>query len=300
MSYHEPVLFRESINGLNIDPSGIYIDATFGGGGHSLGILEKLRDGKLIAFDQDEDAKQNIPGDNRFLFIQGNFRFLTNYLRYYGFRHVDGILADLGVSSYHLDQPRRGFSYRFDSALDMRMNPGALLDADKIINEYTQKNLSRVFREYGELNNANRLAETIVALRTGRKIHNTNQLVDVLSPCIPRSRENQYLSKVFQALRIEVNHEIKNLKELLMQSTPLLNANGRLVIISYHSLEDRLVKNFMRSGNFTGELVKDIYGNITAPLTPVNRRPIIPGENEIRVNNRARSAKLRIAEKTRS
>jgi 16S rRNA (cytosine1402-N4)-methyltransferase len=298
MEYHQPVLLQESIDGLCIKPNGIYVDATFGGGGHSMEILRRLKNGRLIGFDQDEDALANIPDDKRFVFVQHNFRFLKNFLRYHGFNSMDGLIADLGVSSHHFDSPHRGFSFRFDSTLDMRMNTKSDFSARELINTYPAEELARVFYEYGELRNARQLAGSIVEYRKKNNITAIRDLLDSIAGCLPRHSENQYLAKVFQSLRIEVNREIDYLRQLLLQATDLLASGGRMVIISYHSLEDRLVKNYFRSGNFEGIQEKDLYGNIKRQLIPVNSRVITPGEDEIRMNSRARSARMRIAEKT--
>ncbi len=297
MDYHKPVLLSETINGLNINPSGTYVDATFGGGGHSREILARLTNGRLVGMDQDLSASVNIPEDKKFLFIHGNFRFIRNYLRYHGIPKVDGILADLGISSHHIDSADRGFSFRYDGPLDMRMNSGALLTAEKIINDYSLNDLLKIFRSYGELANSHKLAKAIAAYRIGCRITRISQLLDAISSCIPPKGRNKYLAKVFQSLRIEVNKEIVNLKELLVHSVKVLKPGGRLVIISYHSLEDRMVKNFIRCGNLEGKLQKDIYGNCQLLFKSINRKPIVPSEAEVRINNRARSARLRIAEK---
>lgn len=297
MDYHEPVLLEETIAGLNINPSGTYVDATFGGGGHSRAILKKLKKGRLIAFDQDEEAIKNVPDDKRILFVHGNFRFVKNYLNYHGIEKVDGILADLGVSSHHLNEAKRGFSFRFESDLDMRMNLKADLNASKLVNNYPPERLLRIFREYGEVENYSKLVAAIVSSREKEKIEKIGQFVEAISFCIPRRNENQYLAKVFQALRIEVNKEITNLKELLIQSIKLMKTDGRVAIISYHSLEDRIVKNFFRWGNFDEAAQKDIYGNFESPFKQITRKHIQPTEEEIRKNNRARSAKLRIGER---
>lgn len=297
MKYHQPVLLEESIEGLNIKPDGVYVDATFGGGGHSREILKRLVRGRLLAFDQDEDAEMNVPKDKRFTFIRHNFRFLKNFLRYHGFDAIDGLIADLGVSSHHFDTPHRGFSFRFNSNLDMRMNTQSVFSAKELINTYTIDDLTRVFRMYGELKNARKLATTIHQARQASTLIGIREFVDSISACLPRHNENQYLAKVFQALRIEVNKETDHLKSLLLQVTELLNSKGRVVVISYHSLEDRLVKNFFRSGNFKGILEKDLYGNIQRQLIPVNNKVIVPSAQEIEQNGRARSARLRIAEK---
>jgi 16S rRNA (cytosine1402-N4)-methyltransferase len=297
MGYHLPVLLEASVDGLNIKPDGVYVDATFGGGGHSREILKHLDGGRLIGFDQDEDARLNIPDDDRFVFVRHNFRFLKNFLRYHNISQIDGLIADLGVSSHLFDTPDRGFSFRFDSKLDMRMNVSASFSAHELINTYTIEDLRRVFRDYGELKNSKTLAFKIYNARQQAPISGVRELVEAISDCMPRHSENQYLARVFQALRIEVNREIDHLKELLEQSISLLNKQGRLVVISYHSLEDRLVKNFFRDGNFEGHRHTDFYGNIERPLQPVNRKVIVPSEDEIAANNRARSARLRIAEK---
>jgi 16S rRNA (cytosine1402-N4)-methyltransferase len=297
MEYHQPVLLKESIEGLNIKPDGIYVDATYGGGGHSKEILKNLRKGKLVGFDQDEDAVANIPDDNRFIFVRHNFRFLKNFLKYHEIDAIDGLIADLGVSSHHFDTPHRGFSFRFNAGLDMRMNSDSDFSARNLLNSYSQEQLIYLFREYGELNNAKQLASRIVAARMNSPLNEIRDLLDAISVCLPRKNENQYLAKIFQAIRIEVNREIENLKELLLQANELLKADGRLVVISYHSLEDRLTKNFMRSGRFEGDVITDEFGNIQRPLDPVNRKVIVPDEEEIKINSRARSAKLRIAVK---
>jgi 16S rRNA (cytosine1402-N4)-methyltransferase len=297
MDYHKPVLLSETINGLNIKPSGTYVDATFGGGGHSREILARLTKGRLIGMDQDLAASANIPENKKFLFIHGNFRFIRNYLRYYGIEEVDGILADLGMSSHHIDNVDRGFSFRYDGNLDMRMNSASSLTAEKIINEYTVNDLLNIFRSYGELANSHKLVKAIADYRTNCRIIRINQLLDAISACIPQKGRNKYLAKIFQSLRIEVNKEIVNLKELLIHSVRVLKPGGRLVVISYHSLEDRMVKNFIRSGNLEGTLHKDFYGNYKLLYKSINKKPIVPDEAEIRINNRARSARLRIAEK---
>lgn len=301
MEYHHPVLLDASIEGLNIKPDGIYVDATFGGGGHSQAILERLKNGRLVAFDQDEDAKANIPEDDRFIFVQHNFRFLGNFLNYYGYTSIDGLIADLGVSSHHFDTAHRGFSFRFDGRLDMRMNTRSVFSAKELLNTYKSEELIRVFREYGELKNAAALARRIVDVREKEPLNEIRDLIEAISDCMPkRGNENQYLAKLFQALRIEVNREIDYLKELLVQASELLNTGGRLSVISYHSLEDRVVKNFFRTGNFAGETKTDLYGNVLRPLVPVNNKVIVPDDQEIKANKRARSARLRIAEKTKS
>lgn len=296
-TYHKPVLLHESLEGLAIRPDGTYVDVTFGGGGHSRAILEQLGEkGKLIAFDQDEDAVANAINDPRFILIRQNFRFLKNFLRLHNAIPVDGILADLGISSHQIDEPERGFSTRFNGPLDMRMNRSAALSAEEVINTYDERQLRNIFREYGDVENAGRLANVIVTAREQESIRSIAELKEAISPCVPKGKEFQYLAKVFQALRIEINGEMDALKELLQQSAEVLKPGGRLVVIAYHSLEDRLVKNFFRTGNFEGENEKDFFGNLIRPLEPVNRKPIIPGEDELNENNRARSAKLRIAQ----
>jgi 16S rRNA (cytosine1402-N4)-methyltransferase len=296
--YHKPVLLNESINALNIIPEGIYVDATFGGGGHSKAILSNLTSGKLIAFDQDPDAADNIPGSDQFLFIGENFRFLKNFLRINGINEVDGLLADLGVSSHQFDTPGRGFSTRYDGPLDMRMSVNNPTTARQVINGYEEDELTRMFREYGELPNALKLAKMVVNRRRLREIITTSDLRDAIDEVLPRGRENQYLARVFQAIRLEVNDELSALKDLLEQGTAMLRQSGRFVVITYHSLEDRLVKNYFKAGNFTGKVSKDFFGRSNQPLKPVVRKPITPKPDEIKENNRARSAKLRIAEKT--
>lgn len=297
-SYHNPVLLKESIQGLQIHPEGIYVDLTFGAGGHAKAILAQLSEkGRLYAFDQDEDAKQNIIPDERFTFIHANFRHIKKFLKLHGVEKVNGIFADLGVSSHQFDDEHRGFSIRFDNLLDMRMDKRKSLTAAEILSTYESYDLIRIFSQYGELPNAKRLAQLIVANRENKSITQTNHFIDVIKPCIPRQKENKYLAQVFQALRIEVNQEMETLKELLLQTPDLLLAGGRLVLIAYHSLEDRLVKRFMRSGNFEDKLEKDFFGNNLTPFRLVNRKAIVPGEEEIETNNRSRSAKLRIAEK---
>jgi 16S rRNA (cytosine1402-N4)-methyltransferase len=297
MEYHQPVLLKESIEGLNIKPDGIYVDATYGGGGHSKEILKNLQNGKLVGFDQDEDAMANIPNDDRFIFVRHNFRFLKNFLKYHDIKAIDGLIADLGVSSHHFDSPHRGFSFRFNSNLDMRMNTDASFSACDLVNNYTIEQLTYVFREYGEVQNARLLASRIVTARNVSPLVEIRDLLDAITDCLPRKNENQYLAKIFQALRIEVNREIENLKAMLIQAAQILKPEGRLVVISYHSLEDRLTKNFMRSGRFEGDIETDEFGNMQRPLDPVNRKVIVPDDEEIGKNSRARSAKLRIAVK---
>lgn len=298
--YHNPVMLKECIDGLAIDPAGTYVDLTFGGGGHSRAILGRLTTGRLIAFDQDTDALSNTPDDPRFTLINQNFRYLVNFLRLYKAVPVAGILADLGISSYQIDQAERGFSTRFDAELDLRMDRKSGLTARQVINHYTSDDLIRIFRQYGELPNAYRIAMRIADVRGGGEIITTTQLKDILQPLAERGRENKFFARVFQALRIEVNAELDVLKEMLTQTIKVLKPGGRLVILTYHSLEDRPVKNFMKTGNFEGIENKDFFGNLIAPFRPVNRKPIVAGEEELSVNNRARSAKLRVAERSRN
>lgn len=295
--YHEPVLLRESIDGLNIRSGGIYVDVTYGGGGHSNLILEKLGDGRLIAFDQDEDALKNVSDDARLTFVPHNFKYLRNFLRYYGIEKVDGILADLGVSSHDFDVAERGFSFRFDAKLDMRMNQKSDLDAAKVINDYSEEELGKIFREFGEIQNWKSLTSIISAARGKESIETINQFLKIIEPVVPKKVEKKYLSQVFQALRIEVNNEIGVLTDFLASTLEVLGKGGRLVVISYHSLEDRLAKNYMRSGRIDGKMEQDFYGNFVSPFKLITRKAVIPGEEEISRNPRARSAKLRIAEK---
>lgn len=297
--YHIPVLLQPCINNLVVNPDGIYVDITFGGGGHSKEILKRLSEkGKLFSFDQDEDAQQNIPDDKRLTFIPQNFRFIKNYLRLYGITKVDGILGDLGVSSHQFDKGERGFSIRFDADLDMRMNQKGELTAKKVLNDYDEKKLTSIFREYGELDNAFRLSKLISEARVNGSINTTEQLKEIIKPATPKFEENRYLAKVYQAIRIEVNQEMEALKECLTQCIDLLNPGGRLVIMSYHSLEDRLVKNLIKTGNVEGKEEKDlIFGNVTRYFKSLTNKPIVPDAEEIENNSRARSAKLRVAEK---
>jgi len=297
MIYHTPVLLKESVEGLKIKPNGIYVDVTFGGGGHSREILNQLKTGKLIAFDQDEDALENLIDDKRFLFAHHNFRFLKNFLKYYKINQVDGIIADLGVSSHHFDQPERGFSFRFEGKLDMRMNQQAKVSAADILNNYEERELLRIFWEYGELQNARTLTKAIINGRSSKTLTDIKDLVDLIMPFLPKHAEHKFLAKVFQALRIEVNREMEYLQSMLLQTIDVIKPGGRLVVLTYHSLEDRLVKNFIKSGKFEGEAEKDFYGNLKVPFVAVNRKIIVPSEKEINENNRARSAKLRIAER---
>ncbi len=295
--YHVPVLLEESIEGLNIKPGGTYVDVTYGGGGHSARILERLKDGKLIAFDQDIDATDNLISDDRLIFVRHNFKYLRHFLKYYQIDQVDGILADLGVSSHDFDVPDRGFSFRFEGNLDMRMNQSSALDASKVVNEYKEEQLWTIFQDYGEIKNWRHLVSLITAARSKEPITSTGQFLDIIGPCVPAKIEKKYLAMVFQALRIEVNNEIGVLSDFLENTTDLLKPGGRLVVLSYHSLEDRIVKNFMRSGRLDGVQENDFFGNRTSPFELVNRKIILPGEAEIAKNPRARSAKLRIAEK---
>jgi 16S rRNA (cytosine1402-N4)-methyltransferase len=297
MEYHNPVLLKETVDGLNIQPDGIYVDVTFGGGGHSKEILSRLgANGKLFAFDQDEDAWANALPDERFTLIQENFRYIKRFLRFHGVKQVDGILADLGVSSHQFDVPERGFSTRFDADLDMRMSKRNELDASKVINEYDEANLKRVFLDYGELKVAPALARTIVEARERATIKTTDELKIVLNKYLPEQFKNKILAQIYQAVRIEVNQEMEVLKEFLEQSLEILKPEGRLSVISYHSLEDRLVKRFMKNGLFEGEPERDFFGNFSVPFKNIGKL-IVPTEAEIKLNNRARSAKLRIAEK---
>jgi len=298
MEYHNPVLLHPSVDGLNIKPDGVYVDVTFGGGGHSKEILSRLGpNGKLFAFDQDEDALANTLKDERFTLINENFRFIKRFLRFYGVKSVDGILADLGVSSHQFDVAERGFSTRFDADLDMRMSQKNDLNAFRVVNEYDDANLRRVFLDYGELKNAPALARTIIEARGHQTIKTTDELKEVLAKYLPEKVRNKILAQIYQAIRIEVNQEMDVLKEFLEQSLEILNPNGRLSVISYHSLEDRLVKRFMKNGMFEGEPERDFFGNFSVPFKIIEKL-IVPDNNEIKMNNRARSAKLRIAEKS--
>jgi 16S rRNA (cytosine1402-N4)-methyltransferase len=295
--YHVPALLSETIEGLDIKPDGVYVDVTFGGGGHSKEILSRLgKGGKLLGFDQDEDAVKNVIDDPRFIFVRSNFRYLTNFLRYHNVEKIDGILADLGVSSHHFDEAERGFSFRFDGALDMRMNTKSPLTAAVLLNTYTEEQLADVFYLYGELHNSRKIARTIVNARSVQPFDRIFPFIEVLKPFFGREKEKKDMARVFQALRIEVNKEMDVLKSLLDQCLEVLKPDGRLVVLTYHSLEDRLVKNFIRSGNFEGKLEKDFFGNVLAPLKAVNNKVIIASDDEVERNPRARSAKLRIAE----
>ncbi len=296
--YHTPALLQPCMDGLEIKPSGIYVDVTFGGGGHSREILKNLgADGHLYSFDQDLDALQNVVDDPRFTFVRSNFRYLSNFLRYYGVESVDGILADLGVSFHHFDDAERGFSFRFDGALDMRMNQRSEFTAADLLNTYDEKALADVFYQYGELNNARKLASAIVKVRSTKPFARIADLVDVVEPFVGKDKQKKDMARLFQALRIDVNHEMDALKEMLQQSLEKLSVGGRLVVLTYHSLEDRLVKNFMKAGNFDGKVEQDFYGNRLSPFKLVNNKVIVASEEEVEANPRSRSAKLRIAEK---
>ena len=295
--YHNPVLLSECIDGLNINPDGIYVDVTFGGGGHSRAILENLKGGHLYAFDQDADAAKNAFEDERFTFIPQNFRYMKNFVQLYANSKVDGILADLGVSSYQFDTPEKGFSTRFEGRLDMRMNQNDPVDAANIVNTYEVTALASIFSRYGELKNAMAIARDIEMARDIAPIETTTDLKNAVAPHLPKGQENKVLAQIFQALRIEVNKEMEVLEVFLSQCADMLKPGGRLVVMSYHSLEDRLVKNFMRSGNASGEVEKDFFGNQNTPYKLITHKPIVPSDEEIARNSRARSAKLRIAER---
>lgn len=296
--YHTPALLKESINGLNIIPSGVYVDVTFGGGGHSREILKRLDEkGRLFAFDQDEDTFKNAVKDTRFNLIHGNFSFLKNFLRYYKIESIDGLIADLGVSSHHFDESKRGFSFRFKGDLDMRMNQNADTSAADILNEYSEEMLSDMFFNYGEVKSARKIAAAVVRFRELKKIENTEEFLSIIEPFTRKEREKKLLAQAFQALRIEVNKEMDALTAMLKQALQMLKPGGRLSVISYHSLEDRLVKNFFKTGNFEGRLEKDFFGNPLTPFELINRKVIVPSEEEQNQNPRSRSAKLRIAKK---
>jgi 16S rRNA (cytosine1402-N4)-methyltransferase len=296
--YHTPVLLDESVTGLAIRPGGIYVDLTYGGGSHSRKITEQLGKGMLIAFDQDPAVKDQLIHDRRFRFVQHNFRFFRNYLNYMGISKVDGILADLGVSASHLDNPARGFSFRFDADLDMRMNPHAAQPASDMVNNLSEEEMTGILRKYGEVDQPARIAGAIIGKRKTGRITRTAELADLLRPLFPRNKENKMLAQVFQAFRIAVNHETESLEAMLQETPHALKTGGRLVVISYHSLEDRLVKNYMRAGHFSGKIQTDVFGNPLSPFSPVNRKVIVPQPSEIRENPRSRSARLRIAERT--
>ena len=296
--YHVPVMLRECMEGLAIQPDGVYVDVTFGGGGHSKEILNRLgAKGTLYGFDQDADAEQNIIGDDRFVFVRSNFRYLSNFMRFHGETAIDGLLADLGVSSHHFDDKDRGFSFRFEGALDMRMNTRAGNTAADVLNTYTEEALSNVFYLYGELKNARKLASVVVKARAVKQILTTDEFLALITPYVGRDKEKKILAQIFQALRIEVNDEMRALKEMLRQALQLLKPGGRLVVMTYHSLEDRLEKNFLKTGNFEGEIKQDFFGNVQSPFRLINNRVIVPASEEVEVNPRSRSAKLRIAEK---
>ena len=296
--YHVPVLLNESIEALDINPDGIYVDVTFGGGGHSRAILEKLSTrGHLFSFDQDLDAMKNAFQDDRFTFVRSNFMYLKNFLKYYGVEKIDGLLADLGVSSHHFDDEERGFSFRFNAPLDMRMNKSTSVSAADVLNTYPESKLTNIFSLYSELSNAKKIAHTIVQKRNDNPIIDTNQLLDIVKPYFMREREKKDLAKLFQALRIEVNNEMLVLRKMLNQTAEVMNSNGKLVVITYHSLEDRIVKNFIKSGNCEGDIQKDFYGNIISPFKALNNKVITPSEIEMNANPRSRSAKMRVAVK---
>ena len=299
-NYHTPVMLQEAVEGLNIKPKGVYVDLTFGGGGHSREILTHLSpEGHLYGFDQDLDAQAGAPNDERFTFVRSNFRFVKNWMMYFEHEHIDGILADLGVSSHHLDEGERGFSFRYDAPLDMRMNQRARLTARQVVNEYSEEQLTNILRLYGELKQSRQLATAIIKARTQSPIETTGQLAEILTPQLGRQREKKDMAKVFQALRIEVNSEMTALRQMLDASAQLLVPGGRLVVLTYHSLEDRMVKNIMRSGNVEGQVEQDMYGTILSPLRPVGKMQV-PCEEEQAENPRSRSAKLRIAERVES
>ena len=295
--YHEPVLLNESVDGLNIDSKGVYVDVTFGGGGHSRAILSKLDGGHLYAFDQDDEALNNVIEDEEFTLINANFRYLKNSLRMYGVNKIDGLMADLGVSSHQFDFADRGFSIRFESELDMRMDQNAELDAYKVLNTYEQDDLRDVLKCYGELKHPGAIARVIFEEKQNKPIKTVTELKDLLKSFAPRMQEHKFFAQVFQAIRIEVNDELNALREMLLQAQDIIKPGGRLVVISYHSLEDRLVKNLIQKGNFEGELEQDFYGNKLLSFKKITRKPILPSNAEIKLNNRARSAKLRVAEK---
>lgn len=304
-TYHVPVLLKESVGGLDIKPDGVYVDVTFGGGGHSREILRQLgRSGRLFSFDQDQDAEKNMLDDDRFTFIRSNFRYIRNWMRYYGVEQIDGLLADLGVSSHHFDDETRGFSFRFDAPLDMRMNKCSSTTAADILNNYTEEQLADIFYIYGELKNARRIASAIVSARRTRPIGTTSDLMAAVETVFHRNatkdRDKKDTAKMFQALRIEVNHEMNALKEMLVGAKDLIKNGGRLSVITYHSLEDRLVKNMMKAGNTEGKMSQDFFGHINSPFRQVNNKVITPGEEELEQNPRSRSAKLRVAERVRN
>ena len=297
-TYHVPVLLQESVDGLDIKPNGIYVDVTFGGGGHSREILSRIgENGHLYSFDQDEDAEKNILNDNRFTFVRSNFRYLRNWMRYYGVEHIDGLLADLGVSSHHFDDETRGFSFRFDAPLDMRMNKRSGMTAAEILNNYDEEQLADIFYIYGELKNGRKVASAIIKARSSKTIETTGDLMQITESLFPREREKKETAKLFQALRIEVNHEMEALKEMLYGAQEVLREGGRLSVITYHSLEDRIVKNIMKAGNAEGKVNQDFFGRTVAPFRQISNKVIVPSEEEQLRNPRSRSAKLRIAER---
>lgn len=297
MYYHVPALLEESIRGLNIRPDGIYVDATFGGGGHSMEILSRLGKGKLIAFDQDEDAMRNVPDDKRLIFLNQNFRFLANNLKFNGIEMIDGLIADLGVSFHQFDEPERGFTFRQDVSLDMRMNKKSSVTAASLLKNLGEAELAKIFYDYGELINSRRIAREIVTARAVKPLTTVSDMINAIGKLAPFKQEHKFYARVFQALRIAVNHEMECLREMLEQALSVLRKDGRLVVITYHSLEDRTVKNFMRTGNFEGIENKDFYGNLITPFRIINKKGTVPDETEIEDNRRARSARLRIAEK---
>ena len=297
-TYHVPVLLKESVDGLDIKPDGVYIDVTFGGGGHSKEILTRLnKEGHLYSFDQDADAEKNIVKDDRFTFVRSNFRYIKNWMRYYEVDHIDGLLADLGVSSHHFDDESRGFSFRYDAPLDMRMNKRAGQTAADILNDYDEEQIADILYIYGELKNARKIASAIVKSRQSKRIYTTGDLLNIATSLFAKEREKKEVAKLFQALRIEVNHEMDALKEMLNGAKDLLCEGGRLSVITYHSLEDRIVKNFIKAGNAEGKVAQDFFGRIDAPFKAVNNKIVVPDESEQESNPRSRSAKLRIAEK---
>ncbi len=297
MFYHVPALLEESVRGLNIRPDGIYVDVTFGGGGHSMEIMKRLKKGKLIAFDQDEDAMRNVPNDKRLIFLNQNFRFLKNNLRFNGIDSIDGLIADLGVSFHQFDEPERGFTFRQDVPLDMRMNKKGSVTAASLLKTLDEASLAKIMYDFGELVNSRRIAREIMTARAVNPLKTVSDIINAIGKLAPPHQEHKFYARVFQALRIAVNHEIDYLREMLEQSLDLLKKDGRLVVITYHSLEDRVVKNFMRTGDFEGEEKKDFYGNLITPFRIINKKGTVPDENEIEDNKRARSARLRIAEK---
>jgi len=297
MSYHVPALLTKSVDGLEIKPDGVYVDVTFGGGGHSAEILRRLENGNLIAFDQDEDAIANSINDKRFKLLNQNFRFLRNNLNYLGYDSVDGIIADLGVSFHQFDVPERGFSFRFDGPLDMRMNRNGSITASHVLNGYEEERLATIFFKYGEITNSRAVAKAVIAAREKSPLNTIQDLISAVEALVPPRIENKFYAKLFQSLRIEVNHELDYLEEMLVQALNLLRVGGRLVVITYHSLEDRLVKNFIRSGSFSGEIEKDFFGNVISPFVLISKKAVLVDDEEVTVNPRARSARLRIAEK---